>query len=136
MEGKSLLSRKVLFVASIGVALMLLLLFLLKPYVVAIADVESPRCAAFISRDNTQLVALLRGISFKEGWLYLIVYSSSKDIPRLLNKVENTIKPECVVIGIDKNTDSFLHLQRNKAKLFVLPDDKEKLLRYIYRKGE
>ncbi len=133
MEEKNPVSKKRLVISIVGVALMLLLLFFLKPHIVSVADFRGPICAAIVPKDETELVGSLRSISFKEGWLYLAIYGDENDIPHLIDKVHATIDPQCIVVGVHKDIHYVLY---NGEKVFILPDEKRALLRYIYQRGE
>jgi len=119
-----------IFFYIIGVALFLLLLFLLRPYIVSTVNLNIPRCVVIVPEQDSELVSMLRGLSFKEGWLYLFTYSNSEGIGRIVSKIYSTVEPYCVVIGVLENT---LYEPRNTEKIFVLPGEKDELIKYIFR---
>ncbi|UZN23162.1 hypothetical protein GM182_04545 [bacterium 3DAC] len=133
MEERNPVSKKRLLFSIIGVALMLLLLFLLKPYIVSVADFRGPVCAAIVPKDETDLLGVLRSISFKEGWLYLAIYNKEEDIPHLIDKVHATIQPKCVVVAVHKNVQYTIY---DGEKVFIVPDEERVLLKFIYQRGE
>ena len=130
MEGKRPHGEKHIFFYVIGVALFLLLLFLLRPYVVSIVNLAVPRCVVIVPEQDSELVSMLRGLSFKEGWLYLFTYSNSNGIVHVVNRIYSTMDPYCVVIGIFE--DSYYE-PRSTEKIFVLPREKDALIKYIIR---
>gem|GEM_PF-2447415 len=141
MPQERVANRNTLYVYILGVALMVLLLFFIKPYVLSIVNVGSPVCAAVVPRYDTQSVATLRSISLKYGWLYVAGYSNVADVERLVRKIEDTITPSCIVIGIfpdDKDELRITEINDNVSRILVfwLPEERQKMLKYLYKRGK
>lgn len=130
VEEKRPHDKKHIFLYVIGVALFLLLLFLLRPYVVSMVNLSVPRCVVIVPEQDGELVSMFRGLSFREGWLYLFTYNDSSGIGHIVNKIYSTVDPYCVVIGIFEGS---YYEPRNTEKIFVLPAEKDELIKYIFR---
>ncbi len=141
MPPERVVNKNTLYVYALGVALMVLLLFFIKPYVLSIVNVGSPVCAAIVPRYDTQSVATLRSVSLKYGWLYVVVYNDASDIERLVGKIDDTISPNCIAIGVFPDDKDKIHLSKIENKnphmaVFLIPEERQKMLKYLYRRGK
>ncbi len=141
MPQEKVVNRKIIYLYSVGVALMVLLLFLIKPYVLSVVNVGSPVCAAIVPRYDTQSVSTLRSVSLKYGWLYVAVYNNVFDVARLVRKIDDTIAPNCIAIGVFPDDKEKLHITEmdndvSHVLVFVLPEERQKMLKYLYKRGK